>query len=262
MKKAKIFNLIISIAAPILLVTAVVIIISYGWYVRKQQIATIDANAKSLAVDYTFDGNEATKDVLTYQVENLVFFDNDSEFEYGYLDDMKITLSLKLHNKSENPVTYTITFTAIKSTVTDQTSGDTTSIAYVDCIFTEIPEATSTIKTINSARVSSPSDTTTNIITYTDSSTERTAIYDSGTATIAKNDDNSDNDTTNDETTLVLCLYGVQEMDDASNEPFLYNTYPTALNNNTYAFTLTIEAVPQGAATEDDNTNTNNTSND
>ena len=167
---------------------------------------------------------------------------------------MKITLSLKLHNKSENPVTYKITFTAIKSTVTDQTSGDTTSIAYVDCIFTEIPEATSTIKTIDSARVSSPLDTTTNIITYTDSSTERTAIYDSGTVTIAANDDNS----TNDETTLVLCLYGVQEMDDASNEPFLYNTYPTALNNNTYAFTLTIEAVPQGAASEEENTNTNN----
>ena len=143
MKKSKIINLIISIAAPILLVTAVVLIISYGWYVRKQQIATIDANAKNLAIDYTFD-SDSESNKLRYEINNLVFFDNNSEFEYQYLADMAVNMSVHITNKSSNPVSYKLTFSSSKIS-------DTNTVSYVDCLFSGIPAATSTIKTIETS---------------------------------------------------------------------------------------------------------------
>ena len=237
MKKSKIINLIISIAAPILLVTAVVLIISYGWYVRKQQIATIDANAKNLAIDYTFDSDQETNKI-TYDVKNLVFFDNDSEFEYQYLSDMAVKLEINLTNKSSNPVSYKITFNSTK--IVTPAEGDPTSIAYVDCIFNSIPAISSDIKTIDTARV----DSTT--VTYTNSDTDRTAVYDSGEVTLAAGASLT--------APIVLYLYGIQEIDLALNEPFLYVNSTTLVDS--YVFTLTIESVPVGAVEEEENPET------
>ena len=53
-KKMRIINLIISIITPILLIISVVLIVSFGWYTKKQQIATIDATAKNVSVEYYF----------------------------------------------------------------------------------------------------------------------------------------------------------------------------------------------------------------
>jgi len=237
MKKSKIINLIISIAAPILLVTAVVLIVSYGWYVRKQQIATIDANAKNLAIDYTFDSDQE-KNKITYDVKNLVFFDNDSEFEYQYLSDMAVKLEINLTNKSSNPVSYKITFNSTK--IVTHAEGESTSIAYVDCIFNSIPAISSDIKTIDTARKNSTT------VTYTNSETDRTAVYDSGEVTLA--------DGASLSAPIVLYLYGIQEIDLALNEPFLYVNSTTLVDS--YLFTLTIESVPVGAVEEEENSET------
>lgn len=148
MKKFKNLNLIISIAAPVLLAIVLVIIVSYGWYIKRQQVATIDATAKNVSVEYSFDEDTHTN-VYNYNVEHLVFFDSDSEFEFTYLDEMAVKLEVYLKNKGTTPVNYSIQFKSKKISTKDS-SNNIISTAYIDCLYGM--DFDSTVKTINGAK--------------------------------------------------------------------------------------------------------------
>ena len=244
-KKLNILNLILSIVAPIALITVVVISIVFGWYTNRQQVANIDATTKNVAVEYTFD-NDTEKNVLNYTVNNLAFFDIDSndednnKIELRYLPVMAVKLSITLKNNSSNNINYKVTFESAKDIVKDDEDNDK-SIAYIDCLFYEDLDTTD-MTTTSFTTVSSIKNTAQDGITYTPTATSSKAVCDSSsysTPVILEPED---------ETTLVMYLYGVQEIDTAKNDDFLYVTNNGVRSLKAYAFSLTIESIPLGEA--------------
>ncbi len=244
-KKLKIFQIIISIVTPILLVTSVVLIITFGWYIKKQQTANINATTKNVSIEYTFDGDEETN-VVNYTVSNLVFFDVDStdenKIELKYLPTMAVKLELNLKNNSTNDVTYKITFESVKQIATETVSNETVdkSIAYIDCLFYDITSIPNTVTTVSGIK-----SLTQNGVTYTNTSSTETnrAEYDSGVL------DPKIVLEPEDDITITMYIYGVQEIDDAKNSDFLYDENGDLRD---YAFSLTIEATPQGTVEVDE----------
>lgn len=254
MKKGKILYNIISIAAPILMLAAVVLVITYGWYIKRQQTADINATTKNVAIEYTFD-DDSTKNVVNYTVENIAFFDVDStdenKIELKYLPVMAVKLDINLRNKSSNDVSYKITFEASKEYVTETIEGEKVnkSIAYVDCLFYDVSNIPSSVTTVEGIK-SLPTDG----VTYTndDSTLTNKAEYDSSSlstpAVLAHEDEDSDEPV--EPITLTMYIYGVQEIDNASNDDFLYET--KTVNDVTtkvlkqYQFSITIESIPLG----------------
>ena len=220
--KLKIINNILSIIAPILLIVVVVFSVLYGWYTNRQQVANIDATTKNVAVEYTFD-DDTEKNVLNYSVDNLAFFDADStddnKIELKYLPVMAVKLTLNLKNNSTNNINYKVTFESAKSIVYDEDDNTKkNSVAYIDCLFYDVEGinmSTTSLTTVNSIKALD-----TDGITYTNSSSTTTSkavcdpsAYD--TAIVLAPEDDID---------LVMYLYGVQEIDTAKNDDFLYET--------------------------------------
>ncbi|MBQ6782547.1 MAG: hypothetical protein IJP63_00895 [Acholeplasmatales bacterium] len=272
MKKKIIYN-IISIAAPILLMAAVVFVITYGWYVKRQQTADINATTKNVAIEYTFD-DDTTKNVVEYKVENIAFFDADStddnKIELKYLPVMAVKLDIKLLNKSSNDVSYKITFEALKSIVSETVEGNTVnkSIAYMDCVFYDITNIPSSVTTVNGIKA-----LTTDGVTYTNTASTSTnkAEYDSSSLSTPLvlspvTDEDTASTIASKTVTLSMYIYGVQEIDNAANDDFLYE-YVTENNVTTkklkqYEFSITIESIPQGEVNVSENGSNNNSGND
>lgn len=257
-KKLNILNLILSIVAPIALITVVVISIVFGWYTNRQQVANIDATTKNVAVEYTFD-NDIEKNVLNYTVNNLAFFDIDStdtnKIELRYLPVMAVKLSITLKNNSSNDINYTITFESTK-TIKPDSNDDPVSIAYIDCLFYDvdshfkddddefiIPDGLTTvedIKGVSEAGITYTNVTNGNATAQSPFTTTSKAVRDSAglsTGKILK--------PTDDAVTVDMYIYGVQEIDSAKNDDFLYNDDKSL---KSYSFSLTIESVPLGEA--------------
>ena len=243
--KSRIISNILSIFAPALFVVAVAITVIFGWYINTQQVANIDATTKNVAVEYTFDGG-SEKNVLNYTVDNLAFFDADSTdddlIELKYLPTMAIKLTLKLKNNSTNNINYTVTFESAKDIVFDP-NDDTVkkSVAYIDCLFYEDLDTTD-MTTTSFTTVNSIKDAEQDGITYENTSTSATskaicASSSYSTPVILEPED---------ETTLVMYLYGVQEIDNAKNDDFLYETNNGVKSLKQYAFSITIESIPLG----------------
>ncbi len=243
--KLKIFNSILSIIAPILLIVVVVFSISYAWYTNRQQIANIDATTKNVAVEYTFD-KDTEKNVLNYSVSNIAFFDADSEdenkIELKYLPSMAVKLTLKLKNNSSNNISYKITFDSLKDVLTEKVEGETVnkSIAYIDCLFYDVEKLNledASLTTVNSIK-----DLDQDGIEYASNDTKASAIVDSSkyeeAIVLAKDA----------AVTVDMYLYGVQEIDSADSDDFLYETKNNVKTLKSYDFTLTIESIPLGEA--------------
>ncbi len=243
--KLKIIQIILAIVTPILLVSTVVVIIVFGWYIKRQQTANIDATTKNVSVEYSFNDDDE-KNVVNYNVKKLVFFDTDStdenKIELKYLDLMAIKLNLKLKNNSSNDITYKITFESEKQIVSETVEDETVnkSIAYVDCVFYNIKNIPNTVTTVEGIK-----SLTQDGVSYvnTEETTTNKAIYDSSSISpsvlLEKEDD----------VTISLYIYGVQEKDGAKNDDFLYDENGDLVH---YSFSLTIEAVPQGEVEADE----------
>lgn len=247
--KIKIFNLILSIVAPVLLVTVLVLALTYGWYMQRQQTATIDAKTKNLAVEYSFDDSEETN-VIEYTVKNISFFDyskikedqtiESTQVEMKYLPIMAVKLDIKLKNNCDSNISYKIKFESTKVIEKDD-DDNVISIAYVDCVFNSMPNDTSSINEISELKTNG------NGVTYTNTSLSSVALLDSTTLT-------SDSELAPTEfVTVSLYIFGVQEIDEAKNDVFLYDV---ANDNNEvtrtlkdYSFKLVFESVPLGEAT-------------
>lgn len=239
-KKLRIFQMIISIITPIMLASTVVVVIIFGWYIKKQQTANINATTKNVSIEYTFDEDEE-KNVVNYTVSNLVFFDADSnvdnkKIELKYLNDMAVKLDLTLKNKGTNDVKYKITFESVKQIVTETVEGNSVnkSIAYVDCLFYNITSIPNTVTTVSGIKALSQTG-----VTYTNTSETATnkAEYDMTSVT-------PDVILVPEATvTISMYLYGVQEIDSAKNSDFLYDNNGDLRD---YTFSLTLEAIPQG----------------
>ena len=277
MKKKIIYN-IISIAAPILLIAAVVFAITYGWYVKRQQTADINATTKNVAIEYTFD-DDTTKNVVEYKVENIAFFDADStdenKIELKYLPVMAVKLDIKLLNKSSNDVSYKVTFESLKSIVSETVEGNTVnkSIAYMDCLFYNNSNSNTLVIPENVTTVNGMKTVNTDGVTYTNTALTETnkAEYDSSSLSTPLvlspvNDEDTASTIASKTVTLSMYIYGVQEIDKSANDDFLYE-YVTENNVTTkklkqYEFSITIESIPQGGYIIPEDENSNNSGND
>lgn len=263
-RKFKIFNNILSIVAPILLIATVIVFISYGWYVKRQQTANIDASTKNVAIEYTFDDDES-KNVVNYTVSNLSFFDIDStdenKIELIYLSSMAVSLTLNLKNNSSNNVTYKITFNSLKDVIKETIDDEevTKSIAYIGCLFYDLESIPNTVTKIED--ILELEDTG---VTYISDDTKYIATYDSGSdpnnLVLLEPDDDIE---------IKMYLFGIQEIDEAKNDDFLYEEVTennvTTKKLKTYSFSLTIESIPVGdeVITEvDTNTDSNESQGD
>ena len=246
MKKSNIIVIVLAILAPILTLVVGISIIS-AWYTNTIQTGQLDATSKNVAIKYQL--NSGTENATTYTINNLAFFDADNNNEGEFLELLALKIDLKLTNNSDNDVSYTIKFESTKTKLPETDDEDnevTTSIAYAACAFDSVTKDTTNHKTVNSYLVDS--DTSSATIDYTiDNATKYTAERVSKVNLKAKDDSS-----TNDEATVSLYVFGIQEIDSALSKDFLY-TNANKTDVRSYQFTITIIAEPTGSATIEEN---------
>ena len=240
--KSSIALKILYIVAPLLVVFTAVVLI-YAWYTNTLQTGELDVTTKNFTIEYTFD-DDTTKNVLTYTVDDIAFFDYDATEEIGFLEDEAIPFVVNLKNTSESNLNYTVTFKATKTIVT--TSGTVESVAYVGALldFTGVGTTYESIEDIY--------DADTEHTNYTGAAYDETSA-----ATIADTNflEVKTTGTINSGQTdaLTLYLFGIQEKDGAINSQFLYQTVDGVTSLRSYTFELIIHAEPISSATVDEN---------
>ena len=240
--KSSIALKILYIVAPLLVVFTAVVLI-YAWYTNTLQTGELDVTTKNFTIEYTFD-EDTEKNVLTYTVDDIAFFDYDATEEIGFLEDEAIPFVVNLKNTSESNLNYTVTFKATKTIVT--TSGTVESVAYVGALldFTGVGTTYESIEDIY--------DADTEHTNYTGAAYDATSA-----ATIADTNylEVKTTGTINSGQTdaLTLYLFGIQEKDGAINSQFLYQTVDGVTSLRSYTFELTIHAEPMSSATVDEN---------
>ena len=206
-----------------LLIVSILVSISYGWYTNTVLIGKIDAETKEVTFSYKLD--DSTTNIIKYEVSNLAFFDVDSVDELKYFQTMHTVITIELENFSSDDVSYYLEFESIKSIT--QTNGDESSIAYVAGIFSETENLTITDNGTNSISTYMIQDysTQTNYKTRYDSKVNL-EVNDGSNAGARK--------------TIYLHIFGVQEIDSATNE-FLIDSTGNLIS---YDFTLSIHSMP------------------
>ena len=207
----------------VVLLFTVLVSISYGWYTNTSLIGKIDAETKNVSFSYKLNGSESN--IVKYQVDNLAFFDVDSEAELKYFEEMHTVIKIELENFSSDEVSYYLEFESEKSYMYDE-SDEPISIAYITGFFTESEELDLTAKTsiadfLNEDYLSS------DIYTTTYNSSVNLEINDGSNAGAKK--------------TIYLHLIGVQEVDKATND-FLYDNQGNRIE---YQFKLTVHSEPE-----------------
>ena len=241
MKKDKlnIILLSLSILASVLIIFVSISMVR-AWYTNAIQTGEINAETQNMSIKYTI--NNSTENTLTYDITNLVFFDADSTYEGQYLEDMAFEISLDLENKSSVDVNYRIMFDSTKTIVTS--NDEQTSRAYAACVFDDVTKDLTNHTTVNSYMVD-----VVNELTYSNTSTAFKATK-YGTSILPKKDDTNPNA---NKTNIKLYVFGIQDIDTASSDDFLYNG-----NKNTtrrYTFTISIVAEPNGTPDISENKN-------
>ena len=238
-KRAKILTVILSMILPVLLIVTIISVVN-AWYTNVLQTGEINASTQNLAIKYKI--NNSTENVLTYNITNLVFFDADSTSEGQYLEDMAFEISLDLENNSSVDVNYKIIFDSTKTVVT---SNDVeTSKAYAACIFDDVTKDTTGHQTVNSYMADVENE-----LTYSNTTTAFKATK-IGSSILPKKDET---DATANKTNIKLYVFGIQDIDSASSDDFLYNGNKETTRR--YTFTITIVAEPNGTpdVSEDNN---------
>ena len=205
----------------LLLVTAFVSV-SYAWYTNTMLIGKIDAETKNVSFSYKLNGSKSN--IIKYQVDNLAFFDVDSEGELKYLEDMHTVIKIELENFSSDEISYYLKFESEKSYMYDE-ANEVISIAYIVGFFTESEELDLNGKTSIEDFLN---DDYLSVDTYT--STFESEV----------NLEVNDGSNTGAKKTLYLHLIGVQEIDKATND-FLYDSQGEKVE---YHFSLTVHSEP------------------
>lgn len=238
-KRSKILTVILSILLPVLMVVTIISVVN-AWYTNVIQTGELNASTQNVALKYKI--NNSSENVLTYTISNLVFFDADSTSEGQYLEDMAFEISLDIENNSSVDVNYSVVFDSTKTVIT--ANNEITSRAYAACIFDDVTKDTTGHQTVNSYMVDVENE-----LTYSNTTTAFKATK-VGSSILPKKDET---DATANKTNIKLYVFGIQDIDSASSDDFLYNG-----NKNTtrsYTFTLTIVAEPNGTpdVSEDNN---------
>lgn len=131
MKNKKLI-LILKIGLPItafILILATVISIVSAWYTNVNQTGEIDAHTKN--VGFTYKINDSSLENDYYNISNLAFFDINSKIEGPYFKVMAVEAMLEVSNITDNDINYTISYEATRRYVENKT------ISYVGCIITD-----------------------------------------------------------------------------------------------------------------------------
>ena len=222
-KKTKIF-IFANVIASILLLIAISTVM-YSWYVNINQTNNVDVTTNGVIVTYEIDTDSKTTDTNSYTISDLVFFDEDSDFEGKFFTKMAHLVRFDITNKSKKSVDITL------ANNTNYSSNIANKTPYATCVIAKTNAYDSTLTTY----------TTSSVEGYIDD----VELSKSSTITNVAVDDFA---------TFYVYVYGVQPNDEATND-FL---------SETYSFDLTITATissGQGAiftTVSNDNTTTVN----
>lgn len=238
-KRAKILTVILSIMLPVLMIVTIISVVN-AWYTNVIQTGEINASTQNLAIKYKI--NNSTENITTYTISNLAFFDADNENEGEYLEDMAFKITIDLENNSSTEVNYSIIFEANK--VDTSRNNNVVSRAYPACIFDDVTKDTTNHTTVNSYITNSTYNT------YSNTTTKYTA-----TKTSASSLDIKSGNVVPDsaKASIDLYVFGIQDVDLASSDDFLYTSNRQA--TRTYTFTLTIKSEAVGGASVSENEN-------
>jgi len=197
-------NSIAIIIGALSLVIVVASVIIYAWYVNVNKVGHIDAQTDGIVLTYKIDDeyNSSNK----YNIDNLAFFDIDNASETKYFKEMATKIKINLENKGNDSVTASIASsnTPIKVYALDGITEE--SVAYAKVIFSTSSELTYSENESNSVL----------------------SEYITGNESISNIEI-----APKGEATIYAYVFGVQEIDSASNEQFL---------NSEYSFDILISA--------------------
>lgn len=229
--KKKIIKPIVLILVFVLLL-GTTISLARAWYVKVSKIGKIDANTKDISIVYKINDSEEINQ-LEYNITNLAFFDIDNyydsttktgEDEINYLNNMAVCMKIDLENCSTDIVDLTISFSS--EAIETKDNETIVSNAYVQGIISATPITFAKDENITKIEDYLPKDEDDNVIR----NNAQLIVDDLALA---------------ETTSVYVYLFGVQEIDSASNDLFI---------DESYSFNLTISAI---GSTNEPEANTN-----
>ena len=231
-KKLNIMIVILSILAPILVLGIGIGLIA-AWYTNVIQTGDINASTKNVSIIYTIN-DRTEENETTYSINNLVFFDSDSDKEGRYLETMSCKIRLNITNNSSDSVKYKVRFESDK--VKLQANDTVTSSAYAACVFDDVTKDLTGHKTVDSYLANK--ETSQANITYDKQAETNTKfVAEKEIMALLAPDGTSYVD---------LYVFGIQDLDSAKSEDFLY-TNILKTTTRSYQFKISIIAEPQGS---------------
>ncbi|MBR3617155.1 MAG: hypothetical protein IKN46_00620 [Acholeplasmatales bacterium] len=235
--KLNIVFFVLAILAPIL-IAGIAIGVIRAWYTNVIQTGDLDATTKNMSIKYTINGSN--ENITTYNITNLVFFDSNSQDEGPYLNSMSFHIELSLTNNSSDDVSYTIKVESTKTILEDDDDNEI-SKAYVACVYDSTAVDTTNHKTVDSYLANNEATQAAGV-TYENATTSFTATKES-TSNLAVNEN----------VKVQLYIFGIQDIDSALSQDFLY-TDTTKADTRSYNFKITIIAEPKGSPVVTENT--------
>lgn len=105
----------------------------FAWYTSSKTINEINGNSAGVNFSYLID-DKPVSSVDKYSIENLTFFDVESEKELSYFVDMSNRITITLKNLSSISVNYTVSQGDLELPI-DFSSLTNIETAYVKCLF-------------------------------------------------------------------------------------------------------------------------------
>ncbi|MGM9972181.1 MAG: hypothetical protein ACI35W_07210 [Anaeroplasmataceae bacterium] len=169
--------------------------ITYAWFINAKKTESVDVSTNGIVLSYTIN-DEDDVNTLEYTLDNISFFDVDSEHEGKYFTTMAVVIQLNLENHSKKDVDITVS-----------TGNNSANSPYVEAVVTNEEIDSSTY---NKSVLDYLSDNSlTNSYTIKNVVSQETAVVDASV--------------------VYLYVYGVQPDDDATND-FLSETYNLTIN--------------------------------
>ena len=95
-------KMIVSLVSTII-VGLLIVVVSFAWYTNVKKTSSVDFVSNGTILEYTINGG-TEKNVKSYDVEGVAFFDIDNENEGFYFTDMAVCLELDITNYSKKDV--------------------------------------------------------------------------------------------------------------------------------------------------------------
>lgn len=252
--KLNIVLLSLSILASVVIIFITISMVR-AWYTNAIQTGDINAETKELSIKYQL--NEGSENIVEYNnITNLAFFDIDSDEEGKYLRAMAFKIDIDLENNSTDNVSYEIKFESAK-TIKKDSSNNEISIAYAACIFDNVSDDTK--NAVEDYYLVGATNTNYEITyAYKNVPTFEASKKSAGTNYLLAKANATGTHQDDYKTRVTLYVFGIQEVDSAANEDFLYDTNDQNVDTQSYQFTLSIIANPVGSAVVTENPDQNN----